>query len=106
MSLTVEAKDALRIVQEGLPWALQKKVDGRWESVRLDIKGRLSAYELMNKTRLAEGGQWRVLPRPEADKYTEGLTAGLALAVEAVNQAEQGVLKRPKSSTYQLRERK
>lgn len=92
MPLPVASEDVVRVIQEELPWALQRKENGRWETVKFDIKGRLAAYELLNKTRLEKRGHWRVLPRNEADKYTEGYSAGLAHGHEIVKATEKETL--------------
>lgn len=82
MPAPIEVQDALRSAQEKLPWVLQKKEpNGSWRPVGKILPGRMAALEYLNKTKEKEPkNTWRVLPKNEADKYTEGLRQGLAIA--------------------------
>lgn len=81
MTATIEVQDALRSAQEKLPWVLQKKEpNGSWRPVGKILPGRMAALEVLNKTKDKEPKNvWRVLPKNESDKYTEGLRQGLAI---------------------------
>jgi hypothetical protein len=72
-------QEALRIVQELFQWVLQKRNPDtdEWESLGRPIKGRTAALEVLNKRKaLDKSGEYRALPKNEADKYREGLNAG------------------------------
>lgn len=79
MAGNANTQEALRIVQEVLPWVLQKKNQstGEWETLGKTIRGRSSALDLLNKKKTDDKkGEYRALPKNEADKYLEGLKTG------------------------------
>lgn len=60
------------------PWTLQRQdyETKEWKNIGPSIWGRREALQEMNKFMASQGGEWRVLPKNEADKYREGLKQG------------------------------
>ena len=78
-----EYADAVTELQESLPYMLQRREEGGvWKSVGKSIRGRTAAFDLLNRSKAINkqrgrtGVQYRVLPKNEADKYSEGVAAG------------------------------
>lgn len=77
--MTIE--EALRMIQETLPYVVQRCSDGLvWESV-CQVVGKTAAYEKMTDSKMADlSSKWRYLPKNEADRLAEGVNIGKKIA--------------------------
>jgi hypothetical protein len=62
------------------PWTLQQRDSyGEWKNIGSSIWGRDTALEKLQEAIKSQGGDWRALPKNEADKYREGIKQGKEL---------------------------
>jgi hypothetical protein len=75
-----EREKALKIVQESLPYVVQKMVEGVWQTFH-EVRGKTAAYAVKETwDKKWPDTEYRVIQKNEADHYAEGFKAGQDLA--------------------------